>query len=188
MNITLINDTSSDFHHGSKIVIDHINFLVKKFNGKIIKSIFVGKRFSFTDIPTDTTIVIVNGEGTLHHDNFRSKNLISDLKNVFENTEMPIYLINASLYSNSIALYKFFYIFKKIYVRDSYSKKELYRYKINSTVCPDLTFFQANTQKHSKKRKHFYIITDSVDRDMSNNLLLAHSKNKKKFNLSSINI
>lgn len=167
MNFALINDTTLDSHHGCDIVTKNIKSVLQKYGIAISKTIFCGKRFSAQDlVGLDIQGIIVNGEGTLHHSQQRAVDLIDDLAEVYKATSLPIYLINATIDANELALYESFSMFRKIFVRETKSKIELEKYAISSVVVPDMTFY-SDYSRLAGGARYGVGFTDSVYQDVA---------------------
>ncbi len=75
---TLLNDTSVINHYGCKLVVKNIIEISEIYNIKIISRIPVGKAWYKNDYKEkilNSDLVIVNGEGTLHHSRQRAVKL-----------------------------------------------------------------------------------------------------------------
>jgi len=176
MNFALINDTTLDSHHGCDIVTKNIKNVLYKHGIEVSKSIYCGKRFSAQDlVGFDIHGIVVNGEGTLHHSQQRAIDLIDDLAEVYKATSLPIYLINATIDANELALYESFPMFRKIFVRETRSKIELEKYGIESTVVPDMTFYSDYSGLVVGTRSGVGF-TDSVYQDLSSQMYRHYAK------------
>jgi hypothetical protein len=180
MRALLINDTSRINHHGCKILNKNLNkiFEIKKI--QVIKRCFNAENYqlSFRKIKNiDFDIILVNGEGTMHHDQKEFLNIIK-LCTFFFNKKIPVYLINATIEGISKKYISTFKKFKKIYVRENFSKNFLSRNGIKSKIVSDLIFYDKPNISYKKK---FYdlIITDSTIEDDTRELFLLFNKLKK---------
>ncbi len=169
----ILNDTSFENHHGCELVMKNIHHLLKKNNIEVIGTNptdvdwFNNKHFVKKISKVD--IVIVNGEGTLHHAQPRAKNLITIGKYVKEIFRIPIVLINTTYQDNGDYFAEYIKYFDLIYVRDKLSQIELSVYNISSKVVPDLTYY--NTYNQNKENSKNRIgLTDSVDTKLSEKL------------------
>ncbi len=163
MKILLINDTSKVNHFGCKILNIHLNSIFKKKKINITKRCFNAESYksSLNKIKNEQfDYVIINGEGTMHHDQKEFINIIK-LSIFFFKKKTPVYLINATVQKISYRYIKIFRKFKKIYVRESLSKLFLLKFGIRSKVVPDLIFYKKI--KHSiYKKNNNIMITDST--------------------------
>ena len=169
----LLNDTSYEFHHGCEVVVKNIKELLLKNDIKIIDTNPVGinwmKNQKFIKNMYKADIIIVNGEGTLHHAQQRAKELVSIAKYSKENLNIPIVLINSIYQDNGDKIAEYMKYFDKIFVRETLSKNDLNQYAINSEVVPDMTFY-SKYNINNKKVSNEIGITDSVYLDLSEEL------------------
>lgn len=169
----ILNDTSYESHHGCETVVKNIKELLLKNGIKTIDTNPVGKNWeknkSLLENLSKVDIVIVNGEGTLHHAQTRAKELVTIGKYVKEKYNKPIVLINATYQDNGEEIADYMKYFDLIYVRETLSKNDLERYSIKSFVVPDMTFYS----KYDTSRKiisNKIGVTDSVYLDLSEEL------------------
>lgn len=137
MKVTILNDTGGK-HFGCELVMQTYHDQLKRVGIEIIKTVPV--KTKEIKIPKGTDLVVVNGEGSLHHG--RHKQLITVAN------RYPAVLLNTVWQSNPNypALYKF----KYITVRESFSYNNLPKSLPNVEIVPDVTFassFLCNYQK-----------------------------------------
>lgn len=139
MKVVILNDTRVNSHFGCEMVMDVLEKGLLGVGASFIECVkltnYRSKDFLANLIlPEDTDLVIVNGEGTCHHDN--GFNLI---KSVDKFPDIPFMLINSVWQSNSsdISTLK---KYKYITVRESLSLKSLPKGLENVEVVPDLVF------------------------------------------------
>lgn len=169
----ILNDTSYESHHGCETVVKNIKELLLKNNIETIDTNPVGKNWlenkSFLENMSKVNIVVVNGEGTLHHSQPRAKELITIGKYVEENINIPIVLINSTYQENSDELAKYMKYFDLVFVRETLSKNELEKYDIKSIVVPDMTFY-SKYDLSQKNTSNKIGATDSVYIELSQKL------------------
>ena len=173
MRILLINDTSRINHHGCKILNRNLNKIFKIKKIRVIKRCFNGENhlLSFRKIKNiDFDVILVNGEGTMHHDQKQFLNIIK-LCNYFFNKQIPVYLINSTIEGISKKYISTFKKFRKIYVRENFSKNFLSQNGIKSKTVSDLIFYDAPNISH-KKKIHDLMITDSTIKAHTRKLFL----------------
>jgi|SaaInlStandDraft_7_1057024.scaffolds.fasta_scaffold81086_1 polysaccharide pyruvyl transferase WcaK-like protein len=176
----ILNDTSFEDHHGCELVMENIHRLLKNNNIQVIATNptnvdwFNNKHFVKKISKAD--IVIVNGEGTLHHAQPRAKNLITIGKYVKENFRIPVVLINTTYQDNGDDFAEYLKYFDLIYVRDKLSQIELSRYNISSKVVPDLTYYSTYNQ-NKENSKNRIGVTDSVNTKLSEKLYNFSTQN-----------
>ncbi|PMG82572.1 hypothetical protein BCU83_07070 [Vibrio breoganii] len=169
----ILNDTSFESHHGCEVVVKNIKELLLKNGIETIDTHPVGKpwleneKFIFSMRKAD--IVIVNGEGTLHHSQDRARDLISVGKYVKENINIPVVLINSTYQENNNEIIDYTRYYDLIFVRESLSKEELVKYNIESEVVPDISFYSEYDLSQKLVTKDIGV-TDSVYLDLSERL------------------
>ncbi|MEZ8557530.1 polysaccharide pyruvyl transferase family protein [Vibrio cyclitrophicus] len=142
--VVVLNDTKTENHHGCSRVMDNLYYLISKNNGEVIGNSYVSIDWRKNELLKskimDSDIVIINGEGTIHHDSPHAIALL-DAANYCQQFNKKIYLINALFQCMSDDLNWKLKLFDGIYVRDSFSQKELSDKGIKSEVIYDLTFY-----------------------------------------------
>jgi hypothetical protein len=134
----LVNDVSLAGHHGSALVSAQAVriagaariALVAGWDWPSVERALAGRH--------DFDLVIVNGEGSIHHDS-RAAQRISALAGRLKARGTPAYLINASEEANSRRVYDGLAAFRLRYVRDEASRLSLASAGIRAEVVPDLT-------------------------------------------------
>ena len=162
--VLIINDTSSECHHGCDLVMKNIKNILFKYNFDKIFTIFSGKTLignkNIINKLKYINLVLINGEGTLNNSQERAKNIIKDLIYLKKYHKLPLVLINSTIYKNNHFIMKNLKLFDLIYVRSNLDKKDLLKYKIKSKVVPDLTFYKFSKLKIKKKNIEKISITD----------------------------
>jgi polysaccharide pyruvyl transferase WcaK-like protein len=165
MNVILLNDTSRKAHHGCGVVVSNIIKQVSQRNGVVVYCNRVGvnwqKNARFLKHLKSADLVIVNGEGTIHHSQKRGLDLVKIAKFAKENYSIPSVLINASFQDNSVEIVEYTRYFSLVYVRDGYSKRSLDEHGIASVVVPDLSFY-TDYDLSNKVVTSSVAVTDSV--------------------------
>ena len=130
--VVILGDTRNQNHFGCDMVMSVLLDKISKLEEYTVsKTIHVNDKN--ISIPADTDLVIVNGEGTIHHG--AGKHYL-DATTRFCN--IPFILINAVWDSNPA--YKEIYNFKYISVRESLSYEQLPVEFENKEIIPDLIF------------------------------------------------
>jgi polysaccharide pyruvyl transferase WcaK-like protein len=176
----ILNDTSYESHHGCETVVNNIIHLLNQNGIKTIDTNPVGLNWlenkSFLDSMSKSDIVIVNGEGTLHHSQPRAKALVTIAKYVKDKLNIPIVLINATYQDNGKEIAELIKYFDLIFVRETLSLKDLKQYNIKSEVVPDMTFY-SKYDLSDKNHCDVIGVTDSVYIDLSEKLYNYSLKN-----------
>lgn len=153
--VALINDTSLFSNHfGCELVCQVFREQFKRLGLDLVLAL--PKRFDleqYTDQLAQVDLVIINGEGTLHHDKFSQ---LIDLA-----ASYPCVLVNCVFEKNSPNpnLKKFLYIA----ARESFSAAEIKKHGADCETVPDLIFGSTFARVFPKQTpKHKLGITDSV--------------------------
>ena len=180
MKALLINDTSRNNHHGCKLLNKNLNKIFKIKKIQVIKRCFNAENYllSLHKVKNiDFDIILVNGEGTMHHDQKEFLNIIK-LCTFFFKKQIPVYLINATIEGISKKYISTFKIFRKIYVRENFSKKFLSQNGIKSKIVSDLIFYDKPNISF-KNKIYDLMITDSTIETDTRKLFLLFNKLKK---------
>lgn len=158
--VTLLNDTSSFHHHGSDLVVGQIRTQCDRHGLKLWQTVKLGEdwradRHRWKLESSD--IVIVNGEGTFHHDRGAALKLAQSA--VFcHNRNIPCFLINSVYQANDPEMAHVVQHFAHVFVRESLSQAELRAVGIESDVVPDVTFSHADLPQSERSG---VLVTDS---------------------------
>ena len=180
-NVIILNDTSNELHYGCDLVIKNIHKLLLKNNLKIIGTNYCGDSFFenknlVSKLPV-ADLVVVNGEGTFHGSQPRLLEIMKVVNFIKKKTSIPVFLINSVYSNNNSKIVKLTRLFDLIFVRTSKDKKELSKYKIKSTVVPDLTFYEQYKILLKTKTRPIGV-TDSYNDTISEKLLFFAKNNK----------
>jgi polysaccharide pyruvyl transferase WcaK-like protein len=168
--IVVLNDTRSEYHHGCSRVMNVIDYNTSIRGGTVSyfpveldwsKSEEIKKSIAGSDI------LLVNGEGTIHHNSEQGFRLVQAAK-FAKLFNVKCFLINCTYQANSEDYTQYLKYFDEIYVRESLSKEELVKQGISSTVVPDLTFAIEDTIQN--KTGSSILVTDSVRAEVSSTL------------------
>lgn len=178
INVAIFNNTNTNTsnHYGCSLVMYN---LVQKLKENHLNPVFfwpvgvdwrdhkdmIKKNLNFSAI-------IVNGEGTIHHNRKKEKaNYTVEIAEFAKNDlKIPAYLINTTLYENSPELYEKIRYFNKVYVRESSTKKILEEHGVQSEIVPDLTFAAPTKIENKSNSANSYLITDSTFVDLRRDL------------------
>jgi hypothetical protein len=180
-NVIILNDTSSEHHHGCELVIKNLKKLLIQKNLTLIGTNYCGRSFlsnrSLLRKLHIADLVIVNGEGTLHSSQPRALILMKDVEYIKKKTMLPIVLVNAFYYNNNSEIIKLTRLFDLIFVRTSKDRSRLLKYNIKSRVVPDLVFY-SGTSPVSKKNCTQISVTDGYIDSFSRKMILFAKKEK----------
>lgn len=169
-SVLVVNDTTVDKHHGCFSVMAAIVNLLRKNN---IDSISFWpahcewrNNVEFYKKLEDSNLVLVNGEGTIHHDRDGGKRLLK-LGLEARKRSIPIALINAGWEANGIECVEMLKQFNVVSARDSRSARRMSEAGTKVKVVPDLSLWSAHslgfTPSFAKEREGVGV-TDNVDR------------------------
>ncbi|MCS5588948.1 MAG: polysaccharide pyruvyl transferase family protein [Candidatus Thioglobus sp.] len=160
----LLNDTRFDNHHGCLTVINNLHHAMADRGWECLGSLPVSSKPShlsrFFPKGDKPGLIVVNGEGSLHHSKRNSRNLLAICAELQK--DYPVVLINALWQDNQIEKnITTLQAFKVIYTRDKRSQKELLNAGVNAKYAPDLTFYKYPTAE-KPTLSNTYACTDSV--------------------------
>lgn len=191
MRVAIINDTRTTHHYGCMLVMENLCRLLEESGAEIVWTWPVSVdwrrcRRKIMAMP-DVDAIIINGEGTIHHNYERrfSQALIDFVAFSAQELKRPCYLLNATLHANNDDAYRVLSDARAIYVRDKGSLAELEgKGKLSGRYVPDLTF--AANQAHSDKTvsSDDLLVVDSAIK--ADNLLLAQFAETNNFDFRSM--
>jgi polysaccharide pyruvyl transferase WcaK-like protein len=172
----LVNDTRYDNHHGGLTVVRNLHAAMAargwSCNGSLPVSATSSHLARVRRQLGDAHLVIVNGEGSLHHNRRNARRLLDICLQLQQSH--PVAIINALWQDNDAARWK--PALKEctaVYARDRRSRKQLVDIGIEAGYAPDLTFYDC---PHVSPPVHDrYACTDSVIADWTD-FALAHCK------------
>lgn len=138
----LINDTTIDRHHGCRLVVSHIHRLASHAGITITKT--TPAHFDWRNDPSfrssfsSADIVLVNGEGTIHHSAMSAEPLLAAAKHASTHN-IPSALINSSWHSNCKTFSQMAKQFTLVAARESASANELNQIGVTCDNLPDLS-------------------------------------------------
>lgn len=179
--VAVFNDTSGSGHYGCVAVMHTLRRMLSSNGIDVVWTWPLGKdwRLHKDEMPRKGEIdaVIVNGEGTMHHDAKRPRVMaLAEAVNLaHDELGVPAFLLNATLYENSQSLYDLIRRFDRVFVRDELSRDELESFGLTAVVVPDLTF--AFEHGEYAQARNGVGATDSVHRDITDVLYVRSRAN-----------
>lgn len=144
--IALFNDTSRSGHFGCDAVVDTILSVVRDRGGAVVYRHPVGQDWRGDAVAQDhmkqSDIVIVNGEGTIHH-SAAGAVALSAVAPFARSLNKPVFLINATIQDNDASVVEGLSAFDGIWVRETRSSDELRRLGLSHDLCGDLSLHRA---------------------------------------------
>ncbi len=140
------NDTRPDLHMGCQAVMEGVIVFASKLGLKPVYYHPVGRPWfndaGFYEMAARAQMVIVNGEGSIHHANDRAQNLARIGPLCKRTLRIPSILLNATFYKNTPEIYELISDFDVVSVRDTASRDEAAKFGIKDiVVCPDFSLF-----------------------------------------------
>ncbi len=145
----LLNDTRVDLHHGCTTVIETIDTLCSANNIEITHRVPAHTDWRANPANTaamaEADLILINGEGTIHHDRPAGIKLLEAGQFARQNSTKAA-LINATWQANGADSLKALENFDIVTVRESASQAELASHGIEARRIPDLALYhQAET-------------------------------------------
>lgn len=142
----IVNDTRRDRHPGCRAVMEALLVLLPRAGIQPFHFHLVGTPWEGDDNfyikAAQADLVIVNGEGSIHHSNERAQSLARLASFCRFTLRKPAVLLNATLFANDAEIYNNLRNYDLISLRDSASAEEAQRFGIrDAIVCPDLSLF-----------------------------------------------
>jgi len=158
----LLNDTRVDFHHGCDLVWQSLVVNCAKVGIDILATapahVDWKENHLFMKAFETADLVIVNGEGTIHHDKETGGYLL-DAGRLARQQGIPAALINCTWEGNGSEFIQKLGDFSLVSVRETLSEKEIASKNIKPLVVPDLSLEGLNWQNNPRKKIGF---SDSV--------------------------
>ncbi len=159
----LVNDTRYDNHHGGLMVVRNLHAAMAARGWSCTGSLPVSARPGRLDRVrrplSETELVIVNGEGSLHHNSRNTRRLLEICRRL-QRTH-PVAIVNALWQDNDAAAWKpVLDACAAVYARDRRSREQLVGIGMDAGYAPDLTFY--NYPRPSAAVHERYACTDSV--------------------------
>lgn len=143
----VLNDARNQLHHGCELVMKRLEAELRRRNIRVVATSREGRDWRkddrFVDALKRSDLILVNGEGTIHHGREAGRDLLKVVE-AGSRWGIPCYLINCTYESNPPDYEAYLRGFVGIYVREPWSQHELDQLGIRSAVVPDLTLGAAD--------------------------------------------
>lgn len=170
----LINDTSTKFHIGCRIVVGQIFNLAEQFGIRFRATCSVHVDWRQNDQILDAIrqadIVIVNGEGTLHHATPQALAL-AEVAPYCERLGKPAVLINSVYEENNREIAEHCRRFSLRFLREPSSALHAQEAGVPCSIVPDLTLSSSLFGTTPARRDSGIIVTDNANRDVGRPML-----------------
>jgi hypothetical protein len=166
--VVLLNDTRVDHHHGCERVITALRTLVSGFGGHISASAPSHTDWTRNDRLLDAIksarLLLVNGEGTIHHNNADGRRLL-EAAAVARDAGIPSVLVNCAWDHNGSEFCDLLRQFTLVAARDSRSAEQMRAAGVTCRIVPDLSLYFAHSGNTGQRSGVGF--TDSVLRPAS---------------------
>jgi len=163
----LLNDCSRPFHLGTVLVAQNLQHGLAAVGIDLIRSYPRGYRrwdAEFDRTLEDVDVVIINGEGTCHHDAPDALRCFEGARRASEHHK-PVVLLNTVWQDNSVLNGALGWL-DRVFVRESASAAEVLRSGGTAAVVPDLSL-AAPIEAGPEAKHDLPFVTDSVDYETS---------------------
>ena len=161
MKAVLINTTFQLGHHGCTLVDRQLDSLACEAGLDIAAKLPLHSNWQRL-APADFDLVLVNGEGALHHDSKAAKR-IAEVPEWARERGKPAVLINTVYEANGPEIAAGVTRYDGVFARDELSRQALAEAGIAATVVPDLTL--SWQPKVPRGNGHLVVVTDSTVQD-----------------------
>ena len=94
----IINDTTLNKHHGCELLMSEIDRLCEKNKITIVERCYHTSSFNLNKkkiLNSDFDLVLVNGEGSLHHNQKVAHDILNTVEMIKRNYRVPLVLFNS---------------------------------------------------------------------------------------------
>ena len=174
--VVLINDTRADLHHGCWRVMRTLEGQLARVDLEVVARAPAHadwrKDPAIAEAIGKAALVVVNGEGTIHHDRPAGEALLA-VGAAARSAGVPAALVNASWDANGPAYTRALTDFTLVSVRESRSAAQIQAAGLAARVVPDLSLFEAVAPPAVRAGVGF---TDSVLRGVALDLEAARKR------------
>lgn len=179
MKYFVINDTSYDRHHGCTTVMNNLRQGFENLGHECVGTLAVGlgvDQLIACNYFKDANFIIINGEGSLHHDANNAQKILEIL--LFIKNSKPVFLINSTWQDNDDKRWgEALGYCSAVFVRDTSSLEQIKKVYPSAQYAPDLTFL--NLRSIVSTKSNDYLIVDSVKKSWSKRALEFCRINKR---------
>lgn len=180
--VILLNDTSIENHHGCRRVVDTIRQCLAARGLEIIGSAPARKPWhTARELVHDmrwADLILINGEGTLHHGSALGANLLSVVDHPARGGT-PVALINTVYQENPAEWGKWMMKMSLVAARDRRSRLEIERARVKAEFVPDLSLYRKAPARPSNRNRKCIAYGDSVYDDIKRALRKAYRKDRR---------
>jgi polysaccharide pyruvyl transferase WcaK-like protein len=172
--IVIFNDTTVDRHHGCRRVMRTLRACAAQHGFDIVAEAPAHRDWRADDklwrALEDARLVIVNGEGSLHHGSAQAESLLS-VATIARDLGIPSALINTSWSDNPTSFVELAAAFSIVATRESRSQTELKRQGVSASRTIDLSLYYPFVG--AEQVRQGFLFTDSVAPDIAHALARA---------------
>jgi hypothetical protein len=165
LRAVVLNDTRVDLHHGCNRVMSALKHLMEIYNVTLLAASPAHcdwlKNKTLISALEASQLVIVNGEGTIHHDRLAGQRLL-EVGSWARAKGIPAVLINCGWEGNGSEFADMAKTFALVSVRDSASASLLQAQGVDCCLVPDLSLYEGEWSQ-CPPRKDIMLFSDSVD-------------------------
>lgn len=161
MKAVLINTTFQLGHHGCTLVDRQLDDLATEAGIDVTEKLPLHSDWQRL-APVDFDVILVNGEGALHHDTKAARRL-AEVPAWARERRKPAFLINSVYEANGAEVAAGVARYDGVFARDEFSREALVEAGIVAAVVPDLTLSWQPAPTRGKG--HLVVVTDSTVQD-----------------------
>ena len=140
MKAILLNDTRSNSHVGCNLVIKNTLVSCKNVGIEVTHTIKNNTAAPLAEIQkhSDFQCLLINGEGTMHHDRQLAKQFGECAK--WCKSQNKLVVLYNTVWQDNVVLNQYLPCFDAIYCRESFSSRAIQNEGFKATVVPDMVF------------------------------------------------
>jgi hypothetical protein len=163
-DIFVLNDTRGDRHHGCTIVMENLMSGLELRGRHVTATLpcgaFLESRWQWQRAFERSPVIVLNGEGTLHHERPYARYLLERVRDAVQ-AGKAVHVINATWEANSADMAACLRDVRSVWTRDPGSAEELATQGITAQVAADLTFYSRYPEP-ARRSTDRIVVTDSV--------------------------
>lgn len=176
----ILNDTRTEQHYGCDLVMKNLILALKQRGVDLLYLSPVGNDWRKDEVLLklcpQADFAIINGEGTIHHDQPSAIRLLEFATFFKSKYKKKVFLINALYQEMSKQHEIHLSSFDKIWCRDNSSKDSVIRSGYKAEMVPDLTLARQWEPPNKHPRRNGIGVSDSVFMKLSEKLFLYSKK------------
>jgi hypothetical protein len=158
----LLNDTAAKGHHGCTLVNRQLKLLATEAGIELLGTLPLTAPWE-TILREAPDLILVNGEGTLHHDT-KGAHAIAGIAARAGETGRPAFLVNSICQALPAPVGAALKGFRGVWARDRYSQRDFASHGVEANYAPDLTLtFEA--PERAREGDTLFITDSSMSRE-----------------------